>query len=157
SSRKPGMPETSGRQVILASASPFRRRMLEAAGLRFEVVAADVDETVLKRRLASAEPKPGPGAVAETLARAKAKAIGPSHPVALVIGADQVLALGGELFDKPADLTVARAQLERLRGRTHTLHSAAVLALDGKIVWTYVEEARLTMRNFSAEFLDAYL
>jgi septum formation protein len=151
------MPERSAPQVILASASPFRRKMLEAAGLRFEAVAADVDESALKRQLASAAPRPGPGAVAEALARAKAQAIGRKHPDALIIGADQVLALDNDLFDKPGDMAEARAQLARLRGRTHTLHSAVVLAQDGKIAWTCVEEATLTMRAFSGEFLDAYL
>jgi septum formation protein len=131
--------------------------MLEAAGLQFEVTPADVDEAALKRSLARATPKPAPGPVAEALARAKAEAVGRSHPTALVIGADQVLALGDELFDKPGDIAQARAQLERLRGRTHTLHSAAVLAHGGGIVWACVEEARLSMRPFSAEFLDDYL
>jgi septum formation protein len=151
------MPERSAPQVILASASPFRRKMLEAAGLRFEVIPADVDEIALKRQLASAAPRPGPGAVAEALARTKAQAIGRKHPDALIIGADQVLALDNDLFDKPGDMAEARAQLERLRGRTHTLHSAVVLAQDGNVAWTCVEEATLTMRAFSAEFLDAYL
>ena len=151
------MAEGSAPQVILASASSFRRRLLEAAGLQFEVVPADVDEAALKRGLAAAVPRPGPGTVAEALARAKAEAVGRNHPDALVIGADQVLALDEELFDKPSDLAEARAQLERLRGRTHTLHTAAVLAQDGKIVWTCVEEAMLTMRAFSRQFLDAYL
>jgi septum formation protein len=151
------MPEPGDRHVILASASPFRRKMLEAAGLRFEAVAADVSEAALKRQLASAAPRPGPGAVAEALARAKAEAVGRSYPAALVIGADQVLALDNELFDKPANMAQARTQLERLRGRTHTLHSAVVLAQYGSIAWTCVKEATLTMRAFSAEFLDAYL
>src|SRR5262249_50300047 len=91
------------------------------------------------------------------LARAKAEAVGREHPGTLVIGADQTLAVGEELFDKPGDTAIARTQLEQLRGKTHTLHSAAVLAQDASIVWTCVEEARLTMRNFSAAFLDAYL
>jgi septum formation protein len=151
------MPEKSAPPVILASASPFRRKMLEAAGVRFATVPADVNEAALKRRLAAVGSRPSPGAVAEILARAKAEAVGRKHPDALTIGADQVLALDDELFDKPVDLAAARAQLERLRGRTHTLHSAVVLAQDGEIVWTCVEDARLTMRNFSAEFLDAYL
>lgn len=151
------MPERSGRQVILASASPFRRNMLEAAGVQFEAVPADIDEAALKRYLADTTPRPGPTAVAEALARAKAEAVARNHPSAIVIGADQVLALGDELLDKPGSVSEARAQLERLRGRTHTLHSAAVLAQQGGIVWACVETAKLTMRQFSAEFLEAYL
>ena len=151
------MPESIGGQLILASASPFRRKMLEAAGVQFEAVPADIDEAALKRRLAGAAPRPGPAAVAEALARAKAEAVARNHPNSVVIGADQVLALGDELLDKPGSVAEARAQLERLRGRTHTLHSAAVLAQGGRIVWTCVEAARLTMRQFSDEFLEGYL
>jgi nucleoside triphosphate pyrophosphatase len=151
------MAEPIGRRVVLASASPFRRKMLEAAGLSLEVVPADVDEAALKRALTARTPRPGPAAVAQALAQAKAQAVAGRHPGALVIGADQVLALGDELFNKPGSLAEARTQLERLRGRTHRLHTAAALAHDGKIVWTRVGEATLTMRGFSAEFLDGYL
>jgi septum formation protein len=147
------MAEPSAPRLILASGSPHRRKLLEAAGLVFEVVASGVDEAPLKRSLSAATP----AAVADTLARAKAEAVARKHARALVIGADQVLALGDELFDKPGDLGEARAQLERLRGRTHRLHTAAALAQDGEIVWTRVEEATLTMRSFSPAFLEGYL
>jgi septum formation protein len=140
--------------LLLASASPFRRRLLEAAGVRFRVVPADVDETVLKRGLAG---KVGPEGLAEALAAAKATAVSALNPGDLVIGADQVLALGDETFGKPADMAAARAQLERLRGRTHRLLSALALAQGGRVVWSMVDSATLTMRDFSAGFLDAYV
>jgi septum formation protein len=143
--------------LILGSGSPYRRKMLEAAGVSFRVVPADVDETALKRGLARRTPRPSPAGVAEALARAKATAVSAAHPDALVIGADQVLALGDELFDKPGDLAVAREQLERLRGNTHRLVSAVALAEGGEIVWTYLDEAVMTMREFSAEFLERYI
>jgi len=151
------MAESGAGRLVLASASPYRRRMLEAAGLSFQVVAAEIDETALKRRLMAATAKPGPDAIAESLAQAKAEAVSRIDPGAFVIGADQVLALGDELFDKPGDLAAARVQLERLRGKAHRLHTAAALAQGGHIVWTRVETAMLTMRFFSAEFLDWYL
>jgi septum formation protein len=145
------------RPLVLASASPYRRRMLEAAGLAFEVLPADIDEPALKRRLCAGRPAPDPAAVAEALARAKAQAVSAARPEAAVIGADQVLALGEELFDKPGDLAAARAQLERLRGKSHRLFTAAALAMAGEAVWSHVAEARLTMRAFSAAFLDRYM
>lgn len=151
------MVDTAARQLVLASASPYRRRMLEAAGVSFEVVAADIDEAALKRRLAAATPKPGPAAIVEALAGAKAEAVSAKHPDAVVIGADQVLALDDELFDKPGDLAAAHAQLERLRGKTHRLLTGVALAQGGEIVWTHVGEATLTMRPFSPEFLERYL
>jgi septum formation protein len=152
------MPSATARPpLILGSGSPYRRKMLEAAGLTFRVIPADVDEAALKRGLAGQEPKPSPGTVADALARAKAAAVSAAHPNALVIGADQVLALGDELFDKPGDLAAARQQLQRLRGKTHRLVSAVALAERGQVVWTHVDEAVLTMRAFSAEFLDRYV
>src|SRR5438045_9525188 len=102
------MAETSRRRLVLASASPFRRRMLEAAGLAFEVMAADVDEATIKRDLLRSGGTPS--SVAQALAAAKAEAVSARLPEALVIGADQVLALGPALFNKPASVSDARDQ-----------------------------------------------
>jgi septum formation protein len=140
-------------ELVLASASPFRRRMLEAAGLSFRVVPAEVDEAAIRQRMTS----PDLAHVAETLAQAKAMAVSQAHPHALVIGADQVLAFGDQLFNKPKDLNEARAQLQTLRGHAHHLHTAAALAQSGKILWSHIETARLVMRSFSDAFLDRYL
>lgn len=131
--------------------------MLQAAGLSFSAVAPEVDESVLKRELAKQLPPAGASDVAAALARAKAQAISARMPSALVIGADQVLALGDELFDKPGDLARARAQLQHLRGKPHQLHTAAALAEDGNIVWSRTEIATLHMRPFSDTCLDDYL
>lgn len=147
----------TSRSLILASGSAYRRKMLEAAGLSFRTVPADVDEAALKRGLAAQSPKPTPAAVADALAQAKAQDVSDRHSSATVIGADQILVLGGELLDKPGDLAAARVQLKRLRGKTHRLISAVVLAQAGKVLWTYVDEAVLIMRPFSPEFLDRYL
>src|SRR5262245_6600249 len=147
------MAEPRRAKLVLASASPFRRRMLEAAGLSFQVVPADVDEAALRQWLATSDPV----RIAETLAQAKATAVSDAQPHALGIGADQVLAFDGRILGKPKDLGEARAHLRGLRGRTHELHSAAVLAEAGSILWTHTETARLTMRSFSDAFLDDYL
>ena len=140
-------------ELILASASPFRRRMLEAAGLSFRVVPADVDEAAIRQRLATADP----ARIAEALAHAKAMAVSRAHPDALVIGADQVLAFNGRSFSKPNGLDEARGQLKALRGHAHQLHTAAALAQAGTILWSHTETARLAMRAFSDAFLDRYL
>ena len=128
--------------------------MLEAAGVRFRVVPADVDEAAVKRDVGA---KVGPSALAQALAKVKAEAVSRVIPRSLVIGADQVLALDDGLLDKPRDVAAARAQLEALRGRTHRLFSAVALAEAGRAVWTTVEGASLTMRNFSESFLDRYV
>jgi septum formation protein len=144
-------------ELLLASASPSRRKLLEAAGVPFRVVAANVDEAALKCGLMTEGSACSPAGIAEAMAAAKASSASFSYPASLVIGADQVLALEDEAFDKPADLVTARAQLERLRGRTHRLFSAVALAQAGKVVWSTVDSATLTMRDFSDRFLDAYL
>jgi septum formation protein len=143
--------------LVLASASPFRRRLLEAAGLEFRVEPAVVDETALKRSLAARKPSPDAAAVANALARLKAETVSTRLPEALVIGADQVLALDDELFDKPHDAAEAREQLLRLRGRAHRLLTSAALAQAGRTVWQCVDSATLTMRAFSPDFVDHYL
>ena len=106
------MAERPARQLLLASASPYRRKMLEAAGARLQVVAADVDEAALKRELAAAHAasRPRPSR-ARRWPAPRPRPSAPGIPTPLVIGADQVLALGDELLDKPGDLAAARAQL----------------------------------------------
>jgi septum formation protein len=142
-------------RLVLASASPHRRRLLLAAGLVFDVVPAAVDEAASKRALLSA------GAdvptIAVSLAGEKALLVSGKFPDALVIGADQILACEGQLFDKPGNLTAAREQLRQLRGRTHHLHTGVVLAHDQAIVWQSIDTASLEMRPFSDDFLESYL
>jgi len=141
--------------LILASASPVRLAMLTAAGIAAEAAPARIDEADVKTAmLAEAAP---PRDIADKLAELKALRISARRPGALVLGADQVLVSGGRLFDKPATLAEARAQLQALRGRSHRLLSAAVLALDGQPIWRHVGTATLTMRPFTDAFLDAYL
>jgi septum formation protein len=141
--------------LILASTSAARQRILRAAGVSFVCEPAQVDEVGVIESLA-AEKARGRD-VADLLAEIKAVRVSNRHPGAMVIGADQVLSLGDELFQKPETVAAARAQLLRLRGRTHVLSSAVCAARDGAVVWRVVEEARLTMRAFSEAFVDSYL
>jgi septum formation protein len=143
-----------GKQIVLASASRARREMLAAAGIAFTVEPADVDEPGVRAALG---PKTPPEQVAEVLACAKAEDIGARHRDSLVIGADQVLAFGDEILTKPGDEAGARATLTKLRGKTHELHSAVAFAEDGRVGWTHMATARLTMRDFSDAFLEEYL
>lgn len=140
--------------LILASGSAARRHMLEAAGLAFEVVSPRVDEEAIKVELRAQGLAPREQALA--LAEHKALSVAQTRQ-GLVIGADQMLALGEEVFDKPAGAEEARAHLQRLRGRTHELITAAVVARGGEILWRAVDVPALTMRVFSEDFLDAYI
>ncbi len=141
-------------ELILASGSSARRKLLEAAGVAFRVAPADVDEHALRNEIGQ---QAAPQRVALTLARAKAEEASRRVPAALVIGADQVLALDGAIYTKPADIAAARAQLRSLAGRTHELSSAVSLARKGHEVWSHIETAKLTMRDVSDAFLDDYL
>ena len=142
-------------RLILASASSARRAVLSAAGLAFTAEAAAVDEAAIKEA-AQAEGIP-PADAALMLADAKAERIARRHPEALVIGCDQLLFCEGRWFDKPADVAVARGQLQHLRGRAHELVTAVVCHRHGGRVWQHVAVPRLVMRAFSDAFLDAYL
>lgn len=141
--------------LVLASKSFGRRAMLENAGVPFVADVAQVDEAAVKDSLkaenATAEQ------AAETLAELKAKRVAPRHSGALVVGADSILDLDGEWFDKPEDIASARNHLMRLRGRRHRIVSAAVMVRDDARLWAQTDAATLEMRAFSEAFLDDYL
>ncbi len=142
--------------LVLASASPTRAAMLEAVGLSVERRAPVVDEPAVREALRAEGARAEDAALA--LAELKARSIARQVPAqALVLGADQILELDGEWFEKPADRAAARAQLQRLRGRTHRLVSAAVLLQGEARIWHVVDRAELTVRPFSDAFLEAYL
>ena len=143
--------------LILASASAVRASLLRQAGLDFHVRDSRVDEDAVKKAFADSTDDGDTDALALRLAEEKALAVSRAEPGALVIGADQIMSCETRRFDKPRDMVEARANLLFLRGRTHTLHSAVVLALDGEVVWGHSARADLAMRNFSDGFLDWYL
>ncbi|MFN3614954.1 MAG: Maf family protein [Rubrimonas sp.] len=141
--------------LVLASASTARAAMLRAAGVPIEVMPARIDEDAVK----AAFEAEGAAArdLADALAAMKAERVSARAPGALVLGADQVLECDGRRHDKPADKAAARDQLIALRGRRHSLFSAAAVALNGAVIWRHVGHARLTMRQFTDAFLDGYL
>ena len=139
--------------LVLASRSDVRGKILAAAGLRFEIRSSVVDERAIEAQAGINDPVD----VARHLAHAKANAVAASLPGRVVLGADQTLARGAKRFTKPADSSVASEQLRDLRGRTHELHSALALVRDGTLLFSCVDTARLTMRNFSDRYLKEYL
>ncbi len=143
----------SQQPLVLASKSATRLSLLVHAGVPVETVAAEVDERALQ--VQSGETSPD--RIALMLARAKALAGAHAAPGRVVLGADQTLALGDEIFHKPRSVEAARVQLERLAGRTHALHSAVAVAHDATVVFETVVSAYLTMRPLSPEMLDIYL
>ena len=141
--------------MILASTSPTRLTMLRAAGLNPTPVAPRVDEASIRDALTAEGATPRD--IADTLAEMKARKVAEKHPEALVLGCDQVLALDRDTFAKPETPEDARAQLRRLRGKTHKLLSALVVYENAEPVWRYLGEARLTMHDVSDAYLDDYI
>jgi septum formation protein len=139
--------------LVLASKSAVRRALIEAAGIPLLVAPADIDERAVEAR--AVVDRAADAAV--LLAREKARVGAAFTRGCFVVGADQTLALGRTRFTKPADRAAAREQLRMLSGRTHELHSAVALARDGRVVFSHVDTAKLTMRVLSERFLDAYL
>lgn len=142
-------------KLILASASPFRKKMLENAGVDVEAIPADLDERAVEAPLA--ETGASPQDVALVLAEAKAVAVSEAHPGRLVLGCDQTLSLDGLVFHKAADMEAARRRLLKLSGRTHQLNSAVVIARDGETLWRHVEVASMTMRQLDPGFIGRHL
>lgn len=140
--------------LILASKSLARRTMLSAAGIPIEIVHAQIDERALERTLGE---RRDPDELALILSWEKASTVSFKMPSRLVIGADQTLAMGSVRFNKPVNRDDAREQLQRLRGQSHTLHSAVTLVQDGSVMFKVVDTARLRMRAFSDQFLEEYL
>lgn len=139
--------------LVLASKSSARRTLLAAAGVPIEVQPADLDERAAEASATSQSPD----AIAAWLAREKAVLVQKRNPGRLVLGADQTLSLDGKRFTKPHDRVAARTQLTALSGRSHELHSAAVLVQNGAVLLETVSTVRLTMRALSEQFLELYL
>jgi septum formation protein len=144
----------SAANIVLASTSAVRQRLLTDAGVVFEAVAPGVDEDAVKASLLAEGV--GPRDIADALAEAKAVKVSGKRG-GLVIGADQTLDLQGVLYDKAATVDEARRRLIALRGQTHRLHCAMVVARDGHPIWREIMTTTLRMRPFSDAFLDSYL
>lgn len=142
-------------EIILASQSPTRTALLQAAGIDFRSVSSDVDERAVEAPLAAAGKSSTDIALA--LAGAKARAVAKRYPDAWIVGADQVLDLDGERWSKPENPAGAARQLGQLAGRVHTLRTA-VVGLHGETErWRHCSTPILTMRPLSRDEIDAYL
>jgi septum formation protein len=139
--------------LVLASQSRARQTLLANAGIAFEVVPAEIDERAVQESsgLSTA------GDIAALLAREKALWVSSRKPGHFIVGADQTLALGKQLFSKPAGRAKAAEQLRALAGNSHELHSAVAAARDGQILFEGMAVARMTMRQLGEAEIAAYL
>ena len=139
--------------LILASQSAVRKSLLVNAGIAVETVPADIDERAIQQTSGLKDP----GSIASLLAGEKAAFISARHLGRYVVGADQTLALGDQLFSKPANRAAAAAQISTLSGQTHALHSAVSVVKDGVTLFSHVSVARMTMRALSGNEIAAYI
>jgi septum formation protein len=137
--------------LILASSSAIRRTMLDAAGVNYDAVRPDVDESVVKSELTNASE------IAVRLGSAKALSIATPGPDDWVIGSDSVVDVEGRLFDKPRDCEEAAEHLRYFSGKSMRLSSAVALARGGQVDWNHVQTATLQVRPLSDRFIGSYL
>lgn len=140
-------------RLILASKSASRRAMLDAAGVIYEAVPAQIDERALEAGMAGA----GPAAIAEALALAKAAAVAAQDPEAWVLGSDSLVVVDGRRFDKPATREEAAEHLRFFSGKVMHLHSGAALVRGNTCEWSHNALARLHVRALSEAFIADYL
>jgi len=134
--------------LILASTSPIRRQMLDAAGVEFRTVEPQVDEGAVKAQLSDASE------IASELAAAKAVSVAGDD---WAIGSDSVVRCGGRLFDKPGNREEAKEHLRIFSGKPMVLTSAVALARGGELDWLHAESATLQVRDLSELFIESYL
>ena len=140
--------------IILASGSGIRRQILDGAGLDYEVIVKPVDEAAIKDAMLSENSRLQD--IADALAEAKAMRVS-RQTEGFVIGADQIMVMDNQLFDKPRSLSEAKERLISMRGKKHELIGAVVICENGIPVWRHLSKTKLWVRNFSDAFLDWYI
>ena len=141
--------------IILASKSKVRKEILERNGISVTVEPSFVDEDIIKKALL--KEKASPQIISKNLAEIKANKISLKKTNNLVLGADSVIDLNGELISKPENRDNALKILKKLNGKKHYLISSACISKGGSMIWNYTDKAELTMKNFSEEDLKFYL
>lgn len=141
--------------VILASTSAARNRLLKNAGVSFHTIASGIDEAAIKRERKLDDQ--GPREVAEALATAKALNVAREHPDTMVIGSDQLLVCNDEWFDRPIGIDAARKQLERLSGQVHQLVNATVIIKNSAAIWNHQNTINVKMHELNSDLIEKYL
>jgi len=141
--------------IILASKSKIRKKILDDSNISNTVEPSNVDEDIIKESLI----KDGatPEIISKNLAELKANKVSQKKHNFMVLGADSVIDLNGELISKPTDRKEAYTILKKLNGKTHQLISSVCISKNGSMIWNYTDKAKLTMKNFSEEDLIKYL
>ena len=142
-------------KIILASKSKVRKEILDKNNIENDVVPSNVDEDVVKISLL--KEKASPEIISKNLAELKANKVSLKKIDQIVLGADSVIDLEGELISKPANREEAMTILKKLNGKTHHLISSVCISKNGTMIWNYTDKAELTMKNLTNEELKTYL
>ena len=142
-------------KIILASKSKVRKKILEENGIVCIVKPANVDEDLVKESLI--KKGASPIIVSKSLAELKANKISQIKNGELVLGADSIIDLNGEIISKPLDRNEALVILKKLNGQKHHLISSVCISKNGSMIWNYTDKARLTMKQMSNDELESYL
>ena len=142
-------------RIILASKSKVRKEILEKHKIHCEVKPSNVDEDIIKETLI--KESASPEIISKNLAELKANRVSINQENRMVIGADSVIDLDGELISKPESREEALTILKKLNGKKHSLISSVCISRNGFMMWNYTDKAELTMKNFSEEDLKLYL
>ena len=142
-------------KIILASKSKVRKEMLDKNNIPNEVEQSNIDEDIVKDSLI--KEKTSPEIISKNLAELKANKVSLKQLNVMVLGADSVIDLEGELISKPTNREEALTILKKLNGKKHYLVSSACISKNGSMIWNYTDKATLTMKNFSEDDLKIYL
>ena len=142
-------------EIILASKSKVREEILKKNGIQCKIIHSNVDEDPIKESLLNEGASPE--IISKNLAELKANKVSQKNYNALVLGADSVIDLNGELISKPEDRVEAFKILKKLNGNKHSLISSVCISKNGSMIWNYTDKAYLTMKSFSEEDLKIYL
>jgi septum formation protein len=143
------------KEIILASKSGVRKKILEENSIRCKIEPSNVDEDSVKESLL--KEKATPTIISKNLAELKANKISQKFIEEMVLGADSVIDLEGEIISKPSDRTEALEILKRMNGKTHQLISSVCISRGGSMIWNYTDKASLTMKNMTFLELENYL
>jgi len=143
------------KKIILASKSGVRKKILEANNIKCKIEPSNVDEDSVKESLQ--KEKATPTIISKNLAELKANKISQKFIEEMVLGADSVIDLDGEIISKPNDRTEALEILKRMNGKTHQLISSVCISKGGSMIWNYTDKASLTMKNMTILELESYL
>ena len=142
-------------KIILASKSKVRKEILDKNNIFCEVKPSNVDEDIVKKTLIKEQASPE--IISKNLAELKANKVSIKQSDKMVLGADSVIDLSGELISKPENREDALLILKKLNGKKHHLISSVCISKNGSMIWNYTDKAELTMKNFSEEDLKNYL